>query len=150
MFNRYNQYFIKRILKISVEHRLILVKHWLIFSWGSKPPPPQWLKPDKHGQQKCFCWFSLNAGNFEFIICNGCNDFKLFWWLYPKIPLTHLECIYGQSTNLRGLYSGEEGGGIFGRESTSICNLLNLLLFFLFSSIKPVFPYFTPWRYEIC
>ena len=47
MFNRYNQYFIKLIfsigwilvniswmLKLSVKHQLILVKHRLIFLWG--------------------------------------------------------------------------------------------------------------------
>ena len=59
MFNRYNQYFIKRILNISVKYRLILVKHWLIFSWGSNPPPPQWLKSDKYDQQSVFVGFPL-------------------------------------------------------------------------------------------
>ena len=76
---------------------------------------------------------------------------KLYWnptfaWVfsckfavYRKIPLIRSGCIYGQRTNLMGLYSGGGmgthmlGGLIFGRKNTSICNLSNLLLLFLFS-----------------
>ena len=45
-------------------------------------------------------------------------------------------CIYGQRTNLMGLYLRRiglyTGGIIFGKKNTLICNLLNLLLFFFF------------------
>ena len=37
------------------------------------------------------------------------------------------------------IYRGRGRGLIFGRKNTSICNLLNLLLLFLFSSIKLIF-----------
>ena len=48
-------------------------------------------------------------------------------WKYCKIPLIRSECIYGQRTNLMGLFSGVL---IFRRKNNSICNLLNLLFFF--------------------
>ena len=54
--------------------------------------------------------------------------------IYCKIPLIRPGCIYGQRTNLMDLYLGN-GGLKFGRKDTSICNLLNKLLFFLFSRI---------------
>ena len=50
--------------------------------------------------------------------------------IYHKIPLTSPECICRRRTNLMGPYSG---GLILGRKNTSICNLLNLLRFFLIS-----------------
>ena len=64
--------------------------------------------------------------------------------IYRKIPLIRPGRIYGQRTNLMGLYSGGlyPRGLIFGRKKTSIWNLLNLL-FFLFSSIKHVFRHFS-------
>ena len=47
-----------------------------------------------------------------------------------------------------GLYTP---GLIFRRKNTSICNLLKVLPFFLFSSIKLVFWHISHhWRYEIC
>ena len=57
--------------------------------------------------------------------------------IYRKIPLIRPGRIYGQRTNLMDLYSGGGGlvyggGFIFGRKNNSICDLLNLLLFFLF------------------
>ena len=72
-----------------------------------------------------------------------------------KYRKTQLICpgrIYGQRTNLMGLYSGGGGGGlIFRRKNASICNLLNLLLFFLFFSIKLVFRHISRRaRSEIC
>ena len=71
---------------------------------------------------------------------------------YRKIALIRPGRIYGQRTNLMGLYS--EVGGletlIFGRNNTSICNLSNFL-FFLCFSIKHVFWHFSRRaRYEIC
>ena len=45
--------------------------------------------------------------------------------------------IYGQRTNLMGLYSGEGIGGlIFRRKNTSTCNLSNLLFFLSFFQYK--------------
>ena len=54
---------------------------------------------------------------------------------YLKITSIHPGRISRQTTNLMGLCSGvgEVEGFIFGKENTSICNLLNLLLFSLFS-----------------
>ena len=61
--------------------------------------------------------------------------------------------IYGQNTNLMGLFGKDGGRGIFGRKNTSTCNLnlLNLLLLFFFSSVKFVFWHISRRsRYEIC
>ena len=69
-------------------------------------------------------------------------DHNIFALKYREILLIRPGRIYGQRTNLMGLYLEGglyTGGLIFGTKNTSICNLLNLLLFFLFSSIKLVF-----------
>ena len=54
---------------------------------------------------------------------------------YLKITSIHPVRISRQTTNLMGLCLGvgEVEGFIFGKKNTSICNLLNLLLFSLFS-----------------
>ena len=72
----------------------------------------------------------------------------IYIYIYRKILLIRPGSIYGQRTNLMGLYSR---GFIFGRKNTSIWNLLKLLLSFLFSSRKLVFWHISPRaRCEIC
>ena len=82
-----------------------------------------------------FCFFVFLV-DFSFYLYFSENVMKIC----RKIPLIHPGRIYGQRANLMGLYSGRRGGLLFGRKSTSICNLLNLLLFL---------PYFGIFR-EIC
>ena len=63
------------------------------------------------------------------------------------MPLIRPGLIYRQRANLMGLYSGGGGGALH----TSICNRLNLLLFFLSSGIKLVFRHISRRvRCEIC
>ena len=73
--------------------------------------------------------------------------FELYPLVYRKIPLIRPRHIYGQRTNSMGLYSGRRayirGGLIFGRKSTSICNLLNLLFFLFFQYKARVSAFFT-------
>ena len=60
-------------------------------------------------------------------------DRNIFALKYREILLIRPGRIYGQRTNLMGLYLEGglyTGGLIFGTKNTSICNLLNLLLFF--------------------
>ena len=56
--------------------------------------------------------------------------------LYRKIPLIRPRRIFGQRTNLMGLYSGAY---IFERKNLSICSLLNLLSFFQYKARISVF-----------
>ena len=76
--------------------------------------------------------------SFYFMFCNKSTFNNFFLTKYRKIPLIRPGRMHGQRTNLMDLYSGWReltyirGGFIFGRKSTSICNLLDLLLFFLF------------------
>ena len=69
---------------------------------------------------------------------------KLHNITYRKIPLIRPGLIYGQRTYLMGLCSGKGVGRlIFRRKNTSTCNLLNLLFFLSFFSIKYVFWHFS-------
>ena len=76
--------------------------------------------------------------SFYFMFCSKSTFNNFFLTKYRKIPLIRPGRMHGQRTNLMDLYSGWReltyirGGFIFGRKSTSICNLLDLLLFFLF------------------
>ena len=67
---------------------------------------------------------------------------------YRKIPLVRSGRIYQHKANLMRPYSGRvavEGGSlIFGRKNTSVCNLSNVLTFFLFFQYKArILTYFT-------
>ena len=75
--------------------------------------------------------------SFYFMFCSKSTFNNFFLTKYRKIPLIRPGRMHGQRTDLMDLYSGWRGayirgGFIFGRKSTSICNLLDLLLFFLF------------------
>ena len=76
--------------------------------------------------------------SFYFMFCSKSTFNNFFLTKYRKIPLIRPGRMHGQRANLMDLYSGWReltyirGGFIFGRKSTSICNLLDLLLFFLF------------------
>ena len=76
--------------------------------------------------------------SFYFMFCSKSTFNNFFLTKYRKIPLIRPGRMHGQRTNLMDLYSAWReltyirGGFIFGRKSTSICNLLDLLLFFLF------------------
>ena len=76
--------------------------------------------------------------SFYFMFCSKSTFNNFFLTKYRKIPLIRPGRMHGQRTNLMDLYSGWReltyirGGFIFGRKSTSICNFLDLLLFFLF------------------
>ena len=76
------------------------------------------------------------------------------YMIYRKFPLIPTGCIQQPEDKFDALIFRGEGGRqalIFGRKNTSSCNLLNVLLFFLFFSVKIVFRHILRHaRCEIC
>ena len=97
------------------------------------------LRSTMHRKQKFYiyagCFRAMK--NLKLLLNIHVLKSKLHNLTYHKILLISPGFIYGQRTNLMGLYSGEGMGRAYiQEENTSTCNLLNLFFFLSFFQYK--------------